>query len=54
MIPKQDLSRRRFIAGGAALAALPLLSHRSAAAEVDVVVVPVFDTCSCMSARNTR
>ena len=39
MIPKQDLSRRRFIAGGAALAALPLLSHRSAAAEVDVVVV---------------
>ena len=29
MIPKQDLSRRRFIAGGAALAALPLLSHRS-------------------------
>ena len=39
MIPKQNLSRRRFIAGGAALAALPLLSHRSAATEVDVVVV---------------
>ena len=39
MIPKQNLSRRRFIAGGAALAALPLLSHSSAAAEVDVVVV---------------
>ena len=30
MIPKQNLSRRRFIAGGAALAALPLLSHRAA------------------------
>ena len=34
-----DLSRRRFIAGGAALAATPLLSRTSAAAEVDVVVV---------------
>ena len=39
MIWKQNLSRRRFIAGGAALAALPLLSHSSATAEVDVVVV---------------
>ena len=39
MIRRQNLSRRRFIAGGAALAALPLLSHSSAAAEVDVVVV---------------
>ena len=39
MISKQNLSRRRFIAGGAALAALPLLSRSSAAAEVDVVVV---------------
>ena len=37
--PEHDPSRRRFIAGGAALAALPLLSRTSAAAEVDVVVV---------------
>ena len=37
--PKRDLSRRRFISGGAALAALPLLSRTSSAAEVDVVVV---------------
>ena len=39
MISKPDFSRRRFIGGGAALAALPLLSGRAAAAEVDVVVV---------------
>ena len=39
MIGRQNLSRRCFIAGGAALAALPLRSHSSAAAEVDVVVV---------------
>ena len=39
MIRRQNLSRRCFIAGGAALAALALLSHSSAAAEVDVVVV---------------
>ena len=39
MISKHNLSRRRFITGGTALAALPLLSHSSAAAEVDVVVV---------------
>ena len=39
MIPSRSFSRRRFIAGGAALAALPLLSRGSAAAEVDVVVV---------------
>ena len=39
MIRRHNLSRHRFIAGGAALAALPLLSHSSAAAEVDVVVV---------------
>ena len=37
--PEHNPSRRRFIAGGAALAALPLLSGTSAAAEVDVVVV---------------
>ena len=37
--PAHDPSRRRFIAGGAALAALPLLSRTGAAAEVDVVVV---------------
>ena len=36
---RRNLTRRRFVAGGAALAALPLLSRTSAAAEVDVVVV---------------
>ena len=44
MIPKQNLSRRRFIAGGAALAALPLLSHSSAAVEVDFTAYPAPDT----------
>ena len=39
MSPAHRLSRRRFIVGGAALAALPLLSRTSAAAEVDVVIV---------------
>ena len=39
MNSKHNLSRRRFIASGTALAALPLLSQGSAAAEVDVVVV---------------
>ena len=33
------VSRRRFVGGAAALGALPLLSRRAAAAEVDVVVV---------------
>ena len=39
MSAPRRLSRRRFIAGGAALAATPLLSRRSAAADSDVVVV---------------
>ena len=39
MISKRFLSRRRFVAGAAALAAPPFLSRSSAAAEVDVVVV---------------
>ena len=39
MTSKRTLSRRRFIAGGAAFAAPALLSRTSAAAEVDVVVV---------------
>ena len=36
---RRTLTRRRFVAGGAALSAPPLLSRTSAAAEVDVVVV---------------
>ena len=40
MTPKHHtLSRRRFVAGAAALAAVPFLSRTSTAAEIDVVVV---------------